>query len=233
MGRYKTRKQLEFIQRSLPRRNLHVLDVGGGNGRLAVPLADQGYNVTVLDESRLALDLLANEGHPQIQCVHSDILSFESAQAFDVALLVDSLKYMTHAPMVAIFSKIAELLRDNGLLIVIEMNTASWRYRVSQILGRVCRYSLNSYHGYCATFGESGFECVESRGSHWLPFTFNSDSSLVSAFALIERLLLYDRWVSQSPWVMLAGRKRAEFSTTWPRRLRSSAGEARHVLAPV
>ena len=207
MGRYKTRKQLEFIRRCLPRKGLRLLDLGGGNGRLAVPLADSGHQVTVLDESKLAIDLLRQEGHPRVGCIHSDILSLENSRAFDAAYLVDALKYMTHASMGEIFSKVEGALADNGVFVLIEMNTGSWRYCANRILGRVCEYNIGTHHAYLTALRQSGFEWLETQGSHWMPTTFNSDSSLVNVFALIERGLSLDRWADQSPWVMVAGRK--------------------------
>ena len=39
MGRYKTERQLSFIRRFLSREVVRALDIGGGSGRLAIPLA--------------------------------------------------------------------------------------------------------------------------------------------------------------------------------------------------
>lgn len=207
MGRYKTRKQLTFIQRFLPRPDCRVLDLGGGNGRLAVPLADLGHHVTVVDESELALDLLARENHPRIQCIHSDALDFEGSQGFDVAILVDALKYMDHAPLVTLFTTIADSLVDNGIFVLIEMNTGSWRYHLNRLLGRVCPYNISSHSGYLDALDQSGFRWLQSRGSHFMPFTYNSNSPLVGVCAALERWLLLDRWASQGPWVMVASQK--------------------------
>jgi SAM-dependent methyltransferase len=48
---------LERLADILPPPPATVLDVGGGSGAIAVPLASQGYRVTVLDPSHAMLDL--------------------------------------------------------------------------------------------------------------------------------------------------------------------------------
>ena len=131
----------------------------------------------------------------------------ELPNSFDVAIAVDSVKHMTAVPMNALFSKIGHLLVPNGVFVLIEINTGSWRYRVKEVLNRVCPYNIDSHGGYIKALDQSRFEWVKSRGSHWMPFTFNSNSPMVKAFAFLEPLLMLDRWPSQSPWVMIASRK--------------------------
>lgn len=216
MGRYKTRKQLAFIREFLPRERARILDIGGGNGRLAVPLADSGHHVTVVDESKLAMDLLYKEKHPDIECIHSDLLSFRTSTPFDVAIAVDCIKHMTHLPMTTLFSKVGHLIVPNGLFILIEINTGSWRYRLNRIIKRVCHYNIDSHSGYVSSLRQARFEWVKSCGSNWMPFTFNSNSPFVGTFALLESLFMLDRWPSQSPWIMIASRNTFAASASPP-----------------
>src|SRR5690606_6559475 len=55
MGRYKTARELAFILEYIRGENLAILDVGGGSGRFAVPLANRGHRITVADISEEAL----------------------------------------------------------------------------------------------------------------------------------------------------------------------------------
>ncbi len=50
-GRIRLRLVLERLGEMLPPPPARVLDVGGGSGVVAVPLAEQGYDVTLLDSS--------------------------------------------------------------------------------------------------------------------------------------------------------------------------------------
>ena len=53
---YYTERDLSILLPHLPKR-CSVLDVGGGYGRLAIPLAKKGYSVTVLDLVREFLEI--------------------------------------------------------------------------------------------------------------------------------------------------------------------------------
>jgi SAM-dependent methyltransferase len=50
-GRIRLRLVLERLKETLPPPPARVLDVGGGSGVVAIPLAEQGYDVTLLDSS--------------------------------------------------------------------------------------------------------------------------------------------------------------------------------------
>jgi len=56
-GRVRATLVLERLAATLPPAPATVLDVGGGSGAIAVPLAASGYDVTLLDPSPAMLDL--------------------------------------------------------------------------------------------------------------------------------------------------------------------------------
>jgi S-adenosylmethionine-dependent methyltransferase len=56
-GRIRATLVSERLAATLPPAPATVLDVGGGSGAIAVPLAARGYDVTILDPSRAMLDL--------------------------------------------------------------------------------------------------------------------------------------------------------------------------------
>ncbi|MBI2929613.1 MAG: methyltransferase domain-containing protein [Verrucomicrobia bacterium] len=208
MGRYRTEKQLTFIRNHLPGEGLRILDIGGGDGRLSVPLATSGHKVTVLDVAATALKNLAAEGHPSIECVHSDILSFATQRHFDAAIAVDSIKYMTHASLERLFSKINGLLAERGVFMFAEMNTNSWRNHFRVWLGRDFRpYRIGSHLGYASALREAGFEVAAMSGFSWMPVAFNSNSRFVRLFQRLEEVLNLHSWISQSPWLLVAARK--------------------------
>jgi SAM-dependent methyltransferase len=206
MGRYRTERQLGFVLRFLSRGGLRILDIGGGFGRLAVPLANLGHEVTVVDEGERAVKSLVELKHPRIKAVHGNILSFEPTTRFDLALGVDSIKYMTGVPLPELFSKFSRFLVPQGIFILAEMNTNSWRYKIARRLGRFSVYNIDSHAGYVAALQKSRFKVVGASGSHWMPFRYNSNSFLVKHFARLEKMLRLERWISQSSWVMIAAR---------------------------
>lgn len=112
---------------------LRVLDVGGGDGGDAIPLAQQGHDVTVLDFSAplLAGVESAAEGlalHDRLRTVHcdlADLADLASAElgSFDVVLCHNVLQYC--ASTTSTVSTLAALLGDSGALSLLAPNPAS------------------------------------------------------------------------------------------------------------
>jgi 2-polyprenyl-3-methyl-5-hydroxy-6-metoxy-1,4-benzoquinol methylase len=216
MGRYKTERQLGFIQNLLRAGGLRILDIGGGNGRLAIPLASLGHKVTVIDISKEAIDLLKERSQLDIEGIHSDILSFESLKYFDVALAIDSIKHIKSVSLARLFGKINSLLAQNGLFMIAEMNKNSWRNHLSVLLRRRVHqqynieYNIGSADEYRTSLEWAGFEIEKMAGFLWMPFTYNSDSPFVRVFKKIEDGLHLKAWISQSPSLLIAARKTRE-----------------------
>jgi len=73
-GRIRYRVVAETLGRtcaSLGEAQLRVLDVGGGDGGDAAPLADAGHDVTVLDQSEALLDLARSRA--TVRTVRADL----------------------------------------------------------------------------------------------------------------------------------------------------------------
>lgn len=109
---------------------LRVLDVGGGDGGDAIPLAEHGHDVTVVDFSAplLAAVESAAEGLPlrdRLRTVHCDLADLASAElgSFDVVLCHNVLQYC--ASTTSTVSTLAALLGDSGALSLLAPNPAS------------------------------------------------------------------------------------------------------------
>src|SRR6185312_6682013 len=76
---------------ALRREQLYVLDVGGGTGGIAVPLAELGHRVTVVDTSPDALAALerrAAESGVRVRAVQGDAVDLPDLLGPDAADLV-------------------------------------------------------------------------------------------------------------------------------------------------
>jgi SAM-dependent methyltransferase len=118
-------------------RELHVLDAGGGTGGFAVPLAELGHQVTVVDpspDSLAALERRAAEsgtsGH--IRAVQGDaagLVDIVGAAAFDV-VLCHSVLEVVDDPAAALVA-VARVLRPGGVASILAAN------RVAAVVARV------------------------------------------------------------------------------------------------
>lgn len=208
MGRYKTERQLSFIREVLPGTKLRILDIGGGGGRVAIPLAQLGHDVTVLDIAADALDLLTSRVGDTVAVACGDLMSFAPAATFDVALVVDTLKYVSEASVTQAFARVSSFLSPGGLIIIAEINRGSWRNRLSERVGRRTgfQYNIATADDYRRALADAGFATVRERGFLWMPLPYNSDTKLVRVFACVEAALHLGRWVRQSPWLLIAAR---------------------------
>lgn len=212
MGRYKTRIQLRFIQNFFRAGKLNILDIGGGNGRLSIPLASLGHKVTVIDISKEAIDLLKEQSHLNIEGIDSDILLFEPLKYFHVALALDVIKYIKSVSLETLFAKVNSLLSQNGLFVIAEINSNSWRNHLSVLLRRRAhhQYNIESVAGYKIALESAGFEVEKMAGFLWMPFPVSSDSPFVRVFERIEESFHLKAWISQSPWLLIAARRTSE-----------------------
>ena len=75
-GRVRLALVLERIEELFPAPPARVLDVGGGSGAVAIPLAERGYEVTLLDPSegmvRVAHDRIRTSG-VDVRVIHGGI----------------------------------------------------------------------------------------------------------------------------------------------------------------
>ncbi|MEK7795283.1 MAG: class I SAM-dependent methyltransferase [Candidatus Hydrogenedentota bacterium] len=206
MGRYKTQAEWEFIQRHLPDRPLRILDIGGSSGRFALPLAELGHHVTVIDIAENALAILREKGHPNIAVHCGDVLQFEPDFKFDAALAIESAVYINLPWLLA---KVNSLLAGGAPFLFTHLNRASWRYFAQGLLNRgATRYPIYTPSELRVMIEAANFRVEAVMGFVWMPFRFNSNSPLVSVFAAAERVLGLRRWIHQSPWLFYAARKR-------------------------
>jgi SAM-dependent methyltransferase len=94
-----------------------ALDLGCGAGRAAVWLAEQGWQVTGVDYSEVALEL-AREQRPDLDWVLADLREYEpEAGAFDLVLVL--YVHLPSAERRALLGRAAEALAPGGTLLVL------------------------------------------------------------------------------------------------------------------
>lgn len=99
-----------------------VLDIPSGFGRLAIPLAKRGFNLTCVDISEEFIQTLTRrvtEANLHVHIMQGDILSLELTDSFDAAYcLGNSFGYFDYDGMDIFIKKIAGCLRPGGRFII-------------------------------------------------------------------------------------------------------------------
>jgi 2-polyprenyl-3-methyl-5-hydroxy-6-metoxy-1,4-benzoquinol methylase len=132
-GRIRYRVVAETLRRTcgdLGNGPLQVLDVGGGDGGDALPLAEAGHRVTIVDYSRRLLEearAAADERGvgERISTVHADLADLEAAglDAFDLVLCHNVVQYQQDTA--AVISSLVRFVNPHGALSMMAVNPPS------------------------------------------------------------------------------------------------------------
>lgn len=98
--------------------NSEVIEIGAGDGRNAVYLAELGHTLTAIDRSAAELGelkSLAAEHAVSIRSIHRDILEWEPDQDWDAAIM--TFMHLPAEERPKLYEKIQEILRPGGYLI--------------------------------------------------------------------------------------------------------------------
>lgn len=116
---------------------MDVLDVGCGNGRNTVHLADQGHHVTAVDFSDAALALAQERVRGKalgdsVEFLQADVKEGIAVDDDSIDLVVDayvSCHFLTAAERLQYWQEIERVLRDDGQVIWIGMSVDDGYYR--------------------------------------------------------------------------------------------------------
>ena len=101
------------------RPGMAVLDIGCGEGKDAVYMAQRGYTVTAFDltESgiRKTLRLAGERGVKNIHAYVDDINDFETDGQFDIIYSTGTIQYLKAENIAGFFEKVKRITRPNGL----------------------------------------------------------------------------------------------------------------------
>jgi SAM-dependent methyltransferase len=202
MGFYKTKLELDFILRHVNANKQVILDIGGGSGRFAVPLIQNGHEVTVVDLNAEAIRLCKERGIKNAFC--KDIRDLQPAE-YNVVIAIEL--FLVTSPS-EVFNAAYKQLKKDGIFIFVGTNKKSWRNKLHNLRKKKSKnlgeLTIEEYKGL---LNLSKFEQIDIKGFNWMPFRVNSNNILIPFFALIEKILKLGSWLNQSPWLLVACRK--------------------------
>jgi hypothetical protein len=129
-----TRETLAFLERFLPPPPARLLQVGVGDGDLALALARRRYVVAALDEG-----LAAEARGSEVEWIPAELIHYEPERPFDAVLFTDSL--LALQPVGRALDRSVDLLGPGGLVLAEELafdrvnvHTARWFYDLESVL---------------------------------------------------------------------------------------------------
>jgi ubiquinone/menaquinone biosynthesis C-methylase UbiE len=174
---YYTERDLNILSKFLPRRG-RILDVGGGIGRISIPLAKTGYDITLVDLVEDFLQIAKNNAKKEgieIKTEKGDIrkLIYKDNE-FDIVLAMrDVLNYCCDDYEKA-FSELVRVCKRNGIIVV----SCGTRYRMVLGKGIMEKFGLKSLYN----FAIKGKPFPTGEGFNHINFTVEELKSLFKKF---------------------------------------------------
>lgn len=113
------REQADMLADVIPA-GARVLDYGCGDGRVAIPMADLGYEVTAVDSSQTMLDRLTARA-PEMTTVHADadgLARHFGRRRVDAVYCLAVLIHHSYEDCLHIIRKLRAVTKTGGLLIL-------------------------------------------------------------------------------------------------------------------
>lgn len=111
----------ELIRLCPPAPHKKVLDIGCGEGKDAVYMAEQGYAVTAFDltENGIRKTLaLARQKHVTVNAYPDDINTFTVNEQFDIVYSTGTVQYLFDENKKAFFEKLSRITKTGGIVYI-------------------------------------------------------------------------------------------------------------------
>lgn len=144
-----------------------VLEIGAGSGETSIYLAKMERDVTALDFSKQALELIENVSQGMVNTIYADAtkdLPIEP-ESFDVifqAGLLEHFNYEEQCKMLALWGK---YLKEDGIMISLVPNASSLAYRIGKAISEkkgTWQYGIETpLSSFQMQMNEAGYRVIE------------------------------------------------------------------------
>lgn len=117
-------------------KNLKIIELGSGRGEMSLLMALEGANITLVDESKLALEgakKLYNEFNCKVNFINKNIFEINKGD-FDISLSFGLAEHFEGEERLDIFKKHYNSTKKNGLIILSVPNSRCFPYRIYKSL---------------------------------------------------------------------------------------------------
>ena len=111
----------ELIKLCPPTENTKVLDIGCGEGKDAVFMAEKGYDVTAFDLTENGIRktiALAHKRGVKVNAYVDDINTFETDEQFDIIFSTGTVQYIFDENKESFFKKLEKITKPNGIVFI-------------------------------------------------------------------------------------------------------------------
>ncbi len=165
-----------------------MLDIGCGDGSLSLPFL-KSNKVVAIDSAKSMLlkakskfSLVESNYKPEI--IEGDFLSYSFSKKFDLILCIGVVAHIENIEL--LFSKIYDLLEDDGHAIIQISDADHYRYKNSKSSLQNYGYELNKTgkQEFIKKLINSGFKLKKQSGYPWSFFPINRFSQKIQFFIL-------------------------------------------------
>ena len=150
-------KYLEKLRGTRAKAEVKILDVGAGTGRYAIPLSEEGYDVTAVEPVKHNLGRLKQKG-PLVKAYQGNALKLKRLETdeFDLTILFGPMYHLlTHEEKRQALSEALRVTRPAGLVMVVyimnEYSVLTYAIREGHILENLAEGRL-----------DESFQCVST-----------------------------------------------------------------------
>ena len=111
----------ELINLCPPTENTKVLDIGCGEGKDAVFMAEKGYDVTAFDLTENGIRktiALAHKRGVKVNAYVDDINTFETDEQYDIIFSTGTVQYIFDENKETFFKKLEKITKPNGIVFI-------------------------------------------------------------------------------------------------------------------
>ncbi|SDZ37811.1 class I SAM-dependent methyltransferase [Bacillus sp. 166amftsu] len=139
LNKERTNFEVKQLKRLIPNKNVKILDLGCGQGRITIPLAKEGYNIIGLDASA---DLLneamyrAEKEKVNVNFLHEDMRQISYYNEFDIILnMGTAFGYIENSNEdEEVLAKIYKALKPDGIFI---QETENREMKLKNLMGKL------------------------------------------------------------------------------------------------
>lgn len=126
-----------------------VLDLGGGDGRYAIPMAKKGYDVTVVDTSEIALQKLhkfAEAAGVELEAEQADLSTWQIDKAYDAILGIVIFQHLQKPDAWRLLGEMKEKTKPGGVNAFVYFTNEGDRYILDKDEDPDAFYPSNDWH---------------------------------------------------------------------------------------